>query len=198
MQPSLSTWGCPEGERGEPSSCGPPPHLGLRGRSGVAGPAVAPQTLASPRDAPPGSGPRGPHPPSPPGAQGPQGLSSRPVPRGGRTWALPCPGLPGPGALGGRWLSSLPARPREPWEPGEQADPWDPEPAAFPAPPTHSPGPALRRLWGRQPPRPALGLTGFGGDAQRLFRPPQASRGSPLRPLAPKAGVCVAPRRQVL
>lgn len=115
--------------------------------------------------------------PSPAPETGLQGLQGRAA---GRSLVVaphvgsgPAPGCPWAAltqALGGCWLSSLPA---EPWEPGEQADPWDREPAAFPAPPTHSPGPALPPgSGGGSPPSPALRLPGWGGGAQRLSRPP--------------------------
>lgn len=101
------------------------------------------------------------------GAEHPGALAvPRPGPRGGPARGL----LPGPrlslccpeSGGTGRVLAAC-RLPAKSWEPGEQADPWDQEPAAFPAPPTHSPGPALPAgLWGRQPAQPCPALpSGF-------------------------------------
>lgn len=121
------------------------------------------------------------------GAEHPGALAvPRPGPRGGPARGL----LPGPrlslccpeSGGTGRVLAAC-RLPAKSWEPGEQADPWDQEPAAFPAPPTHSPGPALPAgLWGRQPAQPCPQASLLGG-------------GGAWTVSLPKDGVCMGPRR---
>lgn len=130
------------------------------------------------------------------GLQGLQGRAAGPslvvAPHVGSGPAPGCPWAALTQALGGCWLSSLPA---EPWEPGEQADPWDREPAAFPAPPTHSPGPPSRRALGAAA-RPALpsGSLAGGGGHRDCPGPPRASHWSLPRPLASQGWGLHGPR----
>lgn len=185
--PSLQVW-LGFWSRAEPASSGVafPRSLGL---TPLGPPAVAPTSRPrrtarcsraccgptsdplQPRDPPPGKWPEQPSStllgPGPAGAEHQGALAvPRPSPRGGPARGL----LPGPRlSLGcpesgstGRVLAAC-RLPAKPWEPGEQADPWDREPAAFPAPPTHSPVPALPAgLWGRQPAQPCPQASSLG------------------------------------